>query len=70
MIDKQLEWDQLQRISEELWPLGDDDGEAAYLKRLARERDLKELFETAPTQDAVRGTAYAAFQAITEWLDE
>jgi phage/plasmid-like protein (TIGR03299 family) len=69
MIDQQLEWEQLQQISLELWPLGDEDSEAAFLKQMARERDLKQLFETAPTQEAIRGTAWAGYQAITEWVD-
>ena len=69
MIDKQLAWDQLQRIADELWPLGDDDPEAAFLKKMARERDLKYLFEESPTQDTIRGTAWGGYQAITEWLD-
>jgi hypothetical protein len=38
-------------------------------RRLARDRDLKALFEQAPTQEAIRGTAWAGYQAITEWLD-
>jgi phage/plasmid-like protein (TIGR03299 family) len=67
MMDKQLEGDQLKAIAEDLWPLGEDDGEPAYLKALARERDLKDLFETAPTQDRIRGTAWSGYQAITEW---
>ena len=69
MIAKQLEWDQLQRISDELWPLDEDDKEAAFLRKLGRERDLKHLFEQAPTQENIRGTAWAGYQAITEWLD-
>ena len=69
MIDKQLEWEQLQRIADELWPLGEEDPESAFLKKMARERDLRYLFEDAPTQEAIRGTAWAGYQAITEWLD-
>jgi phage/plasmid-like protein (TIGR03299 family) len=69
MIDQQLEWDQLQAIAEQLWPLGKDDGESAYLKRMARERDLKHLFEDAPTQENIRGTAFGAYNAVVEWLD-
>jgi phage/plasmid-like protein (TIGR03299 family) len=69
MIDQQLEWEQLQAISEQLWPLGEEDNEAAYLKRMARDRDLKHLFEQAPTQEAIRGTAYAGYNALVEWLD-
>lgn len=69
MIAKQLEWEQLQRIADELWPLGEDDKETAFLKKLGRERDLKYLFEEAPTQETIRGTAWAGYQAITEWLD-
>jgi phage/plasmid-like protein (TIGR03299 family) len=69
LIDKQLEWEQLQRISDELWPLDDDDKEAAFLKKMARERDLKYLFEEATTQEQIRGTAWGGYQAVTEWLD-
>jgi phage/plasmid-like protein (TIGR03299 family) len=69
MIEQQLQWEQLQRIAGEVWPLGHEDGETAYLKQMARERDLKYLFEEAPTQEAIRGTAWAGYQAITEWLD-
>jgi phage/plasmid-like protein (TIGR03299 family) len=69
MIDKQVEWDQLQALAEQLWPLRDDDGENAYLKRMARDRDLKHLFEDAPTQENIRGTALAAYNSVCEWLD-
>lgn len=69
LIDKQLEWDQLQRIAKELWPLGDEDSESAFLKKMARERELRYLFDEAPTQAPIRGTAWAGYQAITEWLD-
>jgi phage/plasmid-like protein (TIGR03299 family) len=69
MIDAQLEWEQLHAIADQLWPLGDDDGEPAYLRKLARDRDLQHLFHNADTQAAVRGTAWAGYQAITEWLD-
>ena len=69
MATTTLEWPQLQAVAHELWPLDDDAAEAAYLKRLARDRDLRQLFEQAPTQEAVRGTAWAGYQAITEWLD-
>jgi phage/plasmid-like protein (TIGR03299 family) len=69
MIEKQLEWDQLQAITEQLWPLEDGDQETAYLKQMSRNRDLKQLFEVAPTQESIRGTAYAGYQAVVEWID-
>lgn len=69
LIEKELEWDQLQRIADQLWPLDDGDKETAFLRRMARERDLKYLFEEAPTLDNIRGTAWAGYQAVTEWLD-
>jgi phage/plasmid-like protein (TIGR03299 family) len=64
-----LEWEQLQALARQLWPLAEDAAEPAYLRQLARDRDLKALFEQAPTQEAIRGTAWAGYQAITEWLD-
>jgi phage/plasmid-like protein (TIGR03299 family) len=69
MIDPQLEWDQLQAIAEQLWPLDEDDSEAVFLKRMARERDLKYLFEQAPTQENIRGSALAGLNAVVEWID-
>ena len=69
MIDEQLEWDQLKAIADELWPLGEDDGEPAFLKRMARERDLKYLFHDAPTQENIRGTSLAGYNALVEWVD-
>jgi phage/plasmid-like protein (TIGR03299 family) len=69
MIDQHLEWDRLQKVAEQVWPLKDDDPESAYLKHLARDRDLRRLFEESPTADTIRGTAWAGYQAITEWLD-
>ena len=69
MIDQQLEFDELQAVAEQIWPLSEDDGEPAYLKRLARDRDLRELFESAPTQENIRGTAFAGYNTIVEWLD-
>jgi phage/plasmid-like protein (TIGR03299 family) len=69
MIERQVEWDQLQAISDRLWPMREEDGENAYLKRMARERDLKHLFEDAPTQENIRGTALGAYNSVVEWLD-
>jgi phage/plasmid-like protein (TIGR03299 family) len=69
MADTMLEWPQLQALSHQLWPLTEEAGEPAYLKQLARDRDLQRLFEQAPTQEPIRGTAWAGYQAITEWLD-
>jgi len=69
MVSTPLEWPQLHTLAHQLWPLAEDAGEPAYLKQLARDRDLKTLFEQAPTQQQIRGTAWAGYQAITEWLD-
>lgn len=69
MIEQQLEWEQLRRVAEQVWPLGDDDPESAYLKHLARDHELRRLFEEATTTEAIRGTAWGGYQAITEWLD-
>ncbi|MPZ26487.1 MAG: DUF932 domain-containing protein [Micromonosporaceae bacterium] len=69
MLATGLVWPQLQALARELWPLGEDAGEPAFLKQMSRDRDLKNLFEQAPTQEPIRGTAWAGYQAITEWLD-
>jgi phage/plasmid-like protein (TIGR03299 family) len=69
MIAQQLEWEQLQQVTDRLWPLAVGEPESAYLRKLARDRDLRDLFEKADTQHTIRGTAWAGYQAITEWLD-
>jgi phage/plasmid-like protein (TIGR03299 family) len=69
MIDTELDADRLLAVAEEVWPLGEDDPETAYLRKMARDRDLQRLFDTATTQAPIRGTAWAGYQAITEWLD-
>jgi phage/plasmid-like protein (TIGR03299 family) len=69
MIATQLEWDQLQQVADRLWPLHGDEPESAFLRKLARDRDLRHLFEQADTQQHIRGTAWAGYQAVTEWLD-
>lgn len=69
MIATQLEWDQLQQVTDRLWPLAPGDPESAFLRKLARDRDLRHLFEQADTQHTIRGTTWAGYQAITEWLD-
>ncbi|WP_238011545.1 DUF932 domain-containing protein [Dactylosporangium sp. AC04546] len=69
MLERQLDWEQLQDIAEQLWPLADEDPETAFLKKMARERELRYLFEQAPTQEGIRGTAWAGLQSIVEWVD-
>jgi phage/plasmid-like protein (TIGR03299 family) len=68
LIDRQLEWEQLQRIADRLWPAGDDT-EQARTRRLARDGDLRFLFDHAATQQPIRGTAWAGYQAVVEYLD-
>jgi phage/plasmid-like protein (TIGR03299 family) len=69
MIAQQLEWEQLQRVAAEVWPLQDADTETTFLQHTRRELGLKALFEDAPTQEGIRHTAWGGYQAITEWLD-
>lgn len=69
MIATELEWDQLQLVTDRLWPLAPGEPESAFLRKLARDRDLRHLFEQADTQQSIRGTVWAGYQAVTEWLD-
>ncbi|GAA1596667.1 DUF932 domain-containing protein [Actinoplanes couchii] len=69
MIETQLAWDQLQTVTEQLWPLAADATETDYVRKLSRDAELRHLFDTADTQANIRGTAWAGYQSVVEWLD-
>jgi hypothetical protein len=61
---------QFKQVIRQLWPL--EEGNLSARTRSNQERreiQLLQLWNDAPTQDAIRGTRWAGLQAITEYLD-
>jgi phage/plasmid-like protein (TIGR03299 family) len=53
----------------ELWPLLDDATDTAKTKARQRGATLRYLIRDADTQKAIKGTRWAGYQAITEYID-
>lgn len=60
---------QFETLVSKLWGPRDDASKFATTKWEAKLGTLTNLFATAPTQEPIRGTAWAAVQAVTEYLD-
>lgn len=73
LINHTLELDEFQSIVDDVWKVSDDPtqpiGPRAAGIRDRRNTTLRNLFSTADTQAAIRGTRWAGLQAITEYLD-
>lgn len=60
---------QFERLVSKLWGPGDDASKFATTKWNTKLEKLTDLFQNAPTQEPIRGTAWAAVQSVTEFLD-
>jgi hypothetical protein len=60
---------QFEKVVAELWPLADDASDTAKNNAKQRTATLRYLIRDADTQKAIKGTRYAGYQAITEYLD-
>jgi phage/plasmid-like protein (TIGR03299 family) len=69
MINEALTMGEFERIVAELWPLADDASDAAKNNAKQRGSTLRYLIRDADTQKAIKGTRWAGYQAITEYLD-
>jgi phage/plasmid-like protein (TIGR03299 family) len=70
MIDTQLSVDTFRSVCDQLWPAPPRDAPARTVNNhRRRDATLTYLFTEAATQQNVRGTAWAGWQAITEYLD-
>lgn len=70
MIHAELSTVQFTQVIRQLWPL--EEGNLSARTRSNQERreiQLLQLWNDAPTQDAIRGTRWGGLQAITEYLD-
>lgn len=69
MINETLTNAEFDEIVSRLWPLPSNPGQRTKTNHERRHRDLRYLYEAADTQRRIRGTRWAGYQAITEYLD-
>jgi phage/plasmid-like protein (TIGR03299 family) len=68
MIARTITDEQFSAIVSQLWPV-DDKSERSKSIGGNRHRTLTRLLRHSPTNEAIRGTRWAAYQAITEYTD-
>jgi phage/plasmid-like protein (TIGR03299 family) len=69
MINEALTMGEFEKIVAQLWPVADDASETAKNNAKQRTATLRYLIRDADTQKAIKGTRWAGFQAVTEYLD-
>jgi phage/plasmid-like protein (TIGR03299 family) len=69
MINETLTMGEFEKIVADLWPLADDASDAAKNNAKQRTATLRYLIRDADTQKAIKGTRWAGYQAVTEYLD-
>lgn len=69
MIQKSLTDAEFDRIISFLYPIPDDASDLVKDRASAQQDKLMELFLDSPTNTEIRGTAWAGYQAVTEYLD-
>jgi phage/plasmid-like protein (TIGR03299 family) len=69
MLNETLTMGQFEAITNQLWPLAQDAPEVTRNKHAQRRATLRYLIRDADTQAAIKGTRWAGYQAITEYLD-
>ena len=69
MINESLTMGEFEKITAQLWPLADDASDIAKNNAKQRTSSLRYLIRDADTQKAIKGTRWAGYQAITEYLD-
>ncbi len=69
MINETLTMGGFEKVVAELWPLADDASEQTKKNQRKRSATLRYLIRDADTQAAIKGTRWAGYQAITEYID-
>ncbi|GAA1810967.1 hypothetical protein GCM10009682_35680 [Luedemannella flava] len=69
MLDATLTMGQFEKIITELWPIADDASDQTKNNAKKRASTLRYLIRDADTQKAIKGTRWAGFQAVTEYID-
>jgi phage/plasmid-like protein (TIGR03299 family) len=69
MIQTSLDESKFYEIIEQLYTLPNDPSETIRMRTENNRSKLMELFVDSPTNLGIRGTAWAGYQAVTEYLD-
>jgi len=69
MINETLTMGEFEKVVAQLWPVADDASDRTKANAKERLGTLKYLIRDADTQAAIKGTRWAGYQAITEYLD-
>lgn len=69
MINESLTMGEFEKIVAQVWPLADDASDTAKNNAKQRTNTLRYLIRDADTQKAIKGTRWAGYQAITEYID-
>jgi phage/plasmid-like protein (TIGR03299 family) len=69
MINATLVVDEFEQIVDRVWPAKAGGGQVAERNRTERKLQLVQLLTQADTQAAIRGTRWAGYQAIAEYVD-
>jgi phage/plasmid-like protein (TIGR03299 family) len=69
MINEAMTLGELERVVGELWPIPERPSTRTKGNHTRRMETLRSLFVSAQTQADIRGTRWAGYQAITEYLD-
>jgi phage/plasmid-like protein (TIGR03299 family) len=69
LIQKSMDDSAFYDIVEQLYPLIEDPSETIRMRTENHRTSLMSLFMDSPTATQIRGTAWAGYQAVTEYLD-
>ncbi|MDI6101188.1 DUF932 domain-containing protein [Actinoplanes sp. NEAU-A12] len=69
MINETLTMGEFEKVVAQLWPVEDDASDVAKNNAKQRSATLRFLVRDADTQKAIKGTRWAGYQAITEYVD-
>jgi phage/plasmid-like protein (TIGR03299 family) len=69
MLGEPLTMGEFEKVVAQLWPVSDDASEQTKKNAKKRGTTLRYLIRDADTQAAIKGTRWAGFQAITEYID-
>ncbi|MFD9729802.1 DUF932 domain-containing protein [Streptomyces sp. NPDC059072] len=69
MLDAEMTTPMLRTVVDKLWPVADADSTRKKNNQASRWYTIRNLFEQADTQAGIRGTAWAGYNAITEYAN-
>jgi phage/plasmid-like protein (TIGR03299 family) len=69
MLNEALTMGEFENVIAQLWPVADDASEQTKNNAKKRRTTLRYLIRDSDTQAAIKGTRWAGFQAVTEYID-